>query len=191
MRLFPDEDHEWEPPSRGAMIGWGLFYAVAMFLYIPYFTTYFPWLDAAHLVTHESGHLIFGAFGNETFMVIMGTGFELLVPLMLAATFARKGQTTGTAFCLWAFFNAFIGVSTYMKDARDKAIPLVSPGMSSDEIEGHDFEYIFNWMGVIQHDRQIGEVVKVLGWVGMFAVVGWLIYMSVYGKRGKARPVIV
>src|SRR3954470_14733541 len=120
---FPEEGRLWQPVGRWAMIAWAFFYVVAMYLYVPYFPSYFPWLDAAHLVTHEAGHLIFGAFGNETFMVMMGTGFELLVPLMLAATFARKGHTTGTAFCMWGFFNALIGVSTYMKDARDKSIP--------------------------------------------------------------------
>ena len=161
------------------MIFWCVFYAVAMFLYIPNFpSTYFPFLDAAHMVTHESGHLLFSAFGNMTFTIFMGTGFELLVPLMLAASFAWRGHTSGTAFCLWGFFNAFIQVSTYMKDARDKALPLIAPGVASDEIEGHDFEYIFNWLGVIKHDMQIGNFVLLLGWLGMFVVVGWLVYMS-------------
>lgn len=176
---FPNEDYRWQPVSKIALIFWLCFYAAAMFLYIPRFPgTYIPWLDAAHMITHESGHLLFSVVGNETFTIFMGTGFELLVPLLLAATFAWRGHTTGTAFCLWGFFNAFIQVSTYMKDARDKAIPLISPGAASDEITEHDFEYIFNWLGVIKHDQQIGNFVLVLGWLGMFAMVGWLVYMG-------------
>lgn len=182
---FPNEDYQWQPVSKIAQILWLGFYAIGMFLYIPRFPgTYFPWLDSAHMVTHESGHLIFSIFGNFTFTIFMGTGFELLVPLLLAASFAWRGHTAGTAFCLWAFFNAFIQVSTYMKDARAKAIPLVSPGASSEEEITHDFEYIFQWMGVLKHDQQIGAVVLFLGWLGMFAVLGWLVYMGLREQEG-------
>jgi hypothetical protein len=176
---FPDDDHSWEPLSKPALMGWLAFYAIAMYLYIPYFPgSYFPFMDAAHMVTHESGHMLFGYLGVEFITVAMGAGFQLLVPLMLAAAFARKGQIPGTTFCLWAFFNSMIGVSTYMKDARAKAIPLISPGVASDEVTGHDFEYLFTRLGVIHHDQQIGGFVLLLAWAGMFAMVGWLCYMS-------------
>jgi hypothetical protein len=49
--------------------------------------------------------------------------------------------------------------------------------MASDEIEGHDWEYIFSWLGILRQDLAIGRFTKALGWVGMALVLGWLIYM--------------
>ena len=136
MRIpFPHPDHEWQPVSKAAVIGWGLFYLVAMYLYRPSGAHF---LDAAHLITHESGHLLFSYLGNETITVMGGTILQLLAPLLLAASFAWRGQTLGTAFCMWGFFNAMIPMGVYMSDARAKGLPLVAPGMVSDEITGHD-----------------------------------------------------
>ena len=64
-----------------------------------------------------------------------------------------------------------------MGDARDKALPLVSLGVASDEVTGHDWEYIFGHMGLLQHDRQIAAVTLGLAWIGMLAVVGLLFWM--------------
>jgi len=64
-----------------------------------------------------------------------------------------------------------------MADARDRALPLVSPGMASDEIEGHDWNYLFSWMGLLDHDRQIGHATRIVGYIGMVAVILWLVWM--------------
>jgi hypothetical protein len=178
---LPHPDYRWQPVSKIAVAGWTLFYLWAMYTYWngPIF------LQNVHLVSHEAGHLLFSYTGNQTITVLMGTGMELAVPLALAISFAWRGHTLGTAFCLWMFFNAFIGIGIYMADARDKALPLVSPGMASDEIEGHDWEYIFNWLGVIKHDIAIGRFTKAIGWVGMALVVGWLIYMWRRSEEGS------
>jgi hypothetical protein len=42
------------------------------------------------------------------------------------------------------------------------------------EFVEHDWFAMFSAMGVLQHDTQIASVVRILGWLGMFAVVGWL-----------------
>jgi hypothetical protein len=173
MIRLPHPDHEWQTVGKVAVTGWSIFYLWAMYMY---------WqgslfLHNVHLVTHEAGHLLFSYTGNQTITVFMGTGMELAIPLALALSFAWRGQTLGTAFCLWMFFNAFIGIGIYMADARDKALPLVSPGMASDEVEGHDWEYMFSWLGILRQDLAIGRFTKALGWVGMALVVGWLIYM--------------
>jgi hypothetical protein len=64
-----------------------------------------------------------------------------------------------------------------MGDARDKAIPLVSPGVASDEVTGHDWDYILSHLGLLEHDRQLAAVTRVVGWVGMLAVVCLLVWM--------------
>ena len=47
---------------------------------------------------------------------------QLLVPILLALSFAWRGHTLGTAFCGWATFNSLTGVAIYMMDARAKGL---------------------------------------------------------------------
>ena len=69
-------------------------------------------------------------------------------------------------------------IRMYMGDARDKALPLVSLGVASDEVTTHDWEYIFGHLGLLQHDTQIAAVVRTLGWLGMIATVAWMGWRS-------------
>jgi hypothetical protein len=128
-------------------------------------------------VTPEAGLPLFGYLGNETIMVWGGTIMQLLVPCLLAVSFAWRGQTAGAIFCAFFFFENFIGIALYMGDARDKSLPLVSLGVASDDVTGHDWEYIFGHLGLLQHDRQIAAVTRAAGWIGMLAVVGLLVWM--------------
>jgi hypothetical protein len=127
--------------------------------------------------------MLFGYLGNETIMVWGGTIMQLLVPLGLSIAFAWRGQTAGAIFCLFFFFENLIGIALYMGDARDKAIPLVSPGVASDEVTGHDWEYIFSHLGLLEHDRQIGAFTRVLGWIGMLSVVMLLVWLLVRERQ--------
>jgi hypothetical protein len=63
-----------------------------------------------------------------------------------------------------------------MADARVQELPLVSVG-GGDPVD-HDWERIFSGLGLLQHDTQIALIVRALGWIGMLAVVGWLIWRA-------------
>src|SRR2546430_1210365 len=112
---FPGPWNEWKPVSKPELYGWTGFFVFTLWMYRPAGTHY---LDAVHLVTHEAGHPLFGYSGNFTLTILGGTLLQLIVPAALAATFAYRGHTTGTAFCSFMFFNSFINVGTYMADAR-------------------------------------------------------------------------
>jgi hypothetical protein len=178
---LPGPNYKWQSVGMFGLIGWSLFFLGTMWMY----WTGTPYLQNAHLVPHEAGHLLLSHTGNETITVFAGTAFELLVPLALTTSFAWRGHTYGTAFCMFMFFNAFMGVGTYMADARARALPLVAPGVASDEIEGHDWAFIFNWCGVIQHDVTIGRITHFLGWIGMALAIAWLIYMWRRSEEGS------
>ena len=172
----PAEGYQWQPVQTWQLVGWLVAYALIMWTYRPGGVRL---LDAAYLVTHEAGHPLFSYAGWEILTVLGGTILQLLVPVLLALSFAWRGHTLGTAFCSWAFFNSLNGVSLYMGDARAKGLPLVAPGVASDEVEGHDWEYIFKWIGhgAINHDQQLAAITVAIAWIGMFACVGWLIWM--------------
>jgi hypothetical protein len=109
-------------------------------------------------------------------MVAGGTFLQLFVPFALAANFAFRRQVLGTAFCAFFFFEQFLPIATYMADARAQELPLLTVGDSEDVI--HDWFYLFSHAGLLQHDTQIASLFRFLGWIGMFATVGWFIYHS-------------
>ena len=172
----PGSDYQWQRLQRWAIICWLAFYLLFL-LHAYHQHGGQTWFDAANLVTHESGHLLFGYLGNETIMVWGGTIMQLLVPFLLATSFAWRGQTAGVIFCSFFFFENFIGIALYMADARARNLPLVSPGMASDEITGHDWNYIFSHLGLLAYDTRIADVVRIAGWLGMLGVVGVLVWM--------------
>jgi hypothetical protein len=163
-------DEPWKPVSRPALVAWLVFY-IGFLAYA--FSAHGAglFIDAANLVVHEGGHNLFGWFG-PTLGLWGGTLLQWLVPFLLAAYFFTQRQTTGFVFCLFFFFENWLYTATYMADARDQALPLVTTG-DPDFVE-HDWYAIFSRLNVLNYDTKIAMVVRVLGWCGMIAVVIWL-----------------
>jgi len=106
------------------MIPWLSFYA--WFVFYAWRAHGDPlFIDAANMVTHEAGHPLFGYLG-ETMHLWGGTILQLLIPAALAASFVRMRELMGTTFCAFMFFENFLGIATYMADARAQELPLVS-----------------------------------------------------------------
>ena len=145
------------------------FYAV--FLFQSARGSGFPQLmDLVFIPIHEGGHLLFRFFG-QLLAIAGGTLLQLGVPLMLASYFVLHRQVQGAAFCMFFFFEQFLPISIYMADARAQQLPLLTVGDTDNVI--HDWNYLFTWLGVLDHDTQIAHVVRVVGWIGMLAD-GWL-----------------
>ena len=162
----------WRPLSRPALFAWLGFYA----LFLAYALAHngqFLFIDLANLVVHEGGHLLFGWFG-ATLGLWGGTILQWAVPLALAAYFFSQRQTAGFIFCLFFFFENWLYTATYMADARAQVLPLVSAG-GGDYVE-HDWYAIFSSLGVLRYDTVIAGMVRVLGWCGILACVGILIW---------------
>ena len=174
--LLPQSDYEWQPVSRTALICWLAFYLLFLAHAIRSVDGYL-WIDNVNLVTHESGHLLFGWLGR-TLGLWGGTLMQLLAPFTLALSFAWRGQTAGTAFCAFFFFENFLGIARYMGDARAQVLPLVTVGDSGDEGVMHDWFLIFSSLNVLDYDTRIEAVVRVLGWMGMVAAIAWLMFIA-------------
>ncbi len=163
---------DWKPVSRAEAVGWCAFYIV-FFLYALSAHGGFLFIDHVNLVIHEGGHLLFGWLG-QTLGLWGGTLLELIVPLALAIYFTFVRHTTGAAFSAFFFFENFLYIGTYMADARSQGLPLVTVG--DPEEGGHDWFKIFSSLGLLQHDRTIGDLTRLIGWLGTLATIGWLIY---------------
>jgi hypothetical protein len=181
---FPGEDYQWQKISRVAIVCWLVFYVLFLI------HTYNAhggglWIDNANLVTHESGHMLFGYLGMRI-GIWGGTIMQLLVPLLLAISFAWRGQGAGAIFCTFFFFENFLGIALYMADARDKALPLVSIGAASGDEIIHDWNWIFNDMGMLDRCYQVASAVRFLGWMGMIATVCLLAWVG-WRQQGEAK----
>ncbi len=128
----------------------------------------FIFLDRVNLVFHEAGHPIFGLFG-DTLGLYGGTLAQLAMPAVVWLAFWRQRDTIGCSVAGWWFFENFLNVARYMADARAQALPLVGGGE-------HDWTEIFSRWGVLTSDTVIAHRVAILGWIGMLAIWGWLVW---------------
>lgn len=135
-------------------------------------------LDSFNLVIHEFGHPFFGIFG-ETPMWWGGTLMQLIVPAVIAFAFWWQRSALSLAFAGVWFFENFLNIGRYIADARAMELPLVGGGE-------HDWNTILADLGRLQQDQQIASVVNLIGWVGMFACVGFAI-VAWLSQRG-AQP---
>jgi hypothetical protein len=182
--LDPLED-DWLPVHRAVLIGATAFYALFLFQKAQG-GGFPPFMDLVFIPIHEGGHLLFRFFGGEFIAVAGGTLLQLGVPLMLAAWFIFKRQVPGTTFCIFFFFEQLLPVSIYMADARAQELPLLTVGDADYVI--HDWNYLFGSLGVLDHDIQIAHAVKIIGWIGMFATVGWFVWRGLRSPAGKQKP---
>ena len=139
-------------------------------------------IDLVFVPIHEGGHLLFRFFG-EFLSVAGGTLLQLSVPVMLATFFIFQRQVMGTAFCMFFFFEQFLPISTYMADARAQDLPLLTVGDADYVI--HDWNYLFDKFGVLDHDTQIAHAVRVIGWIGMVSTVAWMIWRSWQSRQSE------
>lgn len=175
---------DWQPVSRLSLAAWLVFYGLFL-LHAGTDRDGFLLVDSVNLIVHEAGHLLFGWFGR-TLGLWGGTLLQLLVPLALALYFAVDRQTTGAAFAGFLFFENLLYISVYMADARARILPLVTVG--DPEAGGHDWFQIFSRLGMLRYDTRIAAVVRTLGWLGMLAMVGWLLLCARSGRsRGGAQ----
>ena len=169
-------ESEWVPVSRPAGIAWLCFYALFL-LYALLSSESFLLIDNVNLVIHEGGHLLF-SWGGDTLTLYGGTLLQWLVPFLLAAYFYTQRQTTGYVFSLFFFFENWRYTSFYMADARAQVLPLVGVGGGGDDENMHDFFRIFTQLGVLNHDTQIGAILRAMAWFGMIAITAWLAWRT-------------
>lgn len=176
---------DWQPVSRPQLVCWAVFYGLLL-LYLSLNWGQLTLLDNIHLPIHEGGHLLFGWLG-ETLGLWGGTLLQLLVPALLAVSFAVRRELPGTAFCAFAFFHSLTGVATYMADALRLELPLVTVGAIADESQ-HDWVRIFSSLGLLPHAIQIGNFTRLVAWAGMIGSVAWLAWRGYRGGGVSVEP---
>ncbi len=95
-------------------------------------STRVPLLGMVDLAVHEAGHVFF-MWAPRDLMLVMGNGFQALVPLVFAFAFVVRhrdlaGGAAALAWCATSLHDA----SVYIADAPYRRLPLLGPETSHD-----------------------------------------------------------
>jgi hypothetical protein len=135
-----------------------------------------PLLDGVNLLFHEAGHPLFGLFGWDPLTVLGGTLMQVLVPLLVTGSFWLRREPLPVAVAgIWCFEN-FLNIARYVADARAQVLPLVGGGE-------HDWADLLGRWGLLAQDTAIAQVLRVAGWLGMFACWVWLAWRWHVARR--------
>lgn len=137
-----------------------------------YLATYTEWhfIDNVNLVIHEAGHLIlFTPVFGQFISVLGGSLFQVLIPLIFTmAFFLQKEFFSGSIVLFWVGQN-LINVSVYAGDAIKMDLPL----LGGDNVI-HDWHFILNYLGLLQHTDQIA--------LGIFSVGVCVLFLALIGS---------
>ena len=130
----------------------------------------FSLLDNVDLAIHETGHLVFGPFG-EFVGFLGGTLFQLIVPLTFLVYFLYQRDRHAASVTLWWVGQNLWNISVYVKDARTQYLPLVGGGE-------HDWTYLLYEMDLMQQDQLIGSWVWGTGVLLFVVSIGWGLWVA-------------
>ncbi|HVS32913.1 MAG TPA: hypothetical protein VMS98_15825 [Thermoanaerobaculia bacterium] len=181
IAAFLEEAAEW---ARGrmwiprALLLAYLSYAVIRFLRDPESSTMFSGITLAF---HEMGHLIF-AFAGHFIGSLMGSGTQILIPVIVVIVFYRQPDYFGMAVGgFWLSFSLF-ELAHYVGDARAMELPLV--GFTEDP--EHDWHYLLSTTGLLGLDTTFAfllRLVATLTGVASLAFAVWLLLQMARNRK--------
>jgi len=122
-------------------------------------------LDGVDLAIHETGHLVFGPFG-EFIGFAGGTLFQLIMPLTFVGYFVRRGDQHAASVALWWVGQNCGHIAYYVADARAMSLPLVGGGE-------HDWNYLLGELGLLARDQAISHSIVVTGVLLVLGSSAW------------------
>jgi hypothetical protein len=139
-------------------------------------TDYQSLLGPLNLGIHEAGHLLFGWLSWDFLTVAGGTLLQLGAPLASMYLFSRQPDYFAATFCgTWLATNLY-NVATYMADARELDLPLVTVGGGDAD---HDWNFMLSAVGLLDWDTRLAAVVRLLAFVVAWAAVAvgaWMLW---------------
>ena len=125
----------------------------------------FTLIDNVNLPIHETGHLVFGAFG-ELVTALGGTLFQLIVPSVFLGYFLKRRDQFAASVALWWVAENLWNIAVYVADAQEQALPLVGGGE-------HDWAFILAELDVLQQDARIAAMVRFAGTLLFVVAILW------------------
>lgn len=122
------------------------------------------------ILFHEAGHVVFAPFG-EALRVAGGTLGQLLMPLICAVALFRRGDRFGCALCFAWMGMSLVDAAVYAYDAAEPELPLIGGGTGAESF--HDFIFLFDRYGLLDHARAWGWAMKAIGAIGALIALAW------------------
>ncbi len=136
--------------------------------------------SAITLAFHEMGHILFG-FAGHFIGSLMGSGVQVLVPLVVIIIFLRQPDYFGVAVGgFWLSFSLF-ELATYVGDARAMNLPLVG---FSDQPE-HDWNYLLGTMHMLPMDHFLAFLIRVVATLMGAASLAFAVWLLRVMSRGR------
>jgi hypothetical protein len=132
-------------------------------------------LHNVNLPFHEFGHILFIPFG-EFMMILGGSLFQIIVPLICTLVFIFKQRDNFAAsICWWWVGQNFIDVSPYIADAKERVLPLIG-GLGE---ESHDWGNLLRMTHSLDHTQFIANTSFFIGSVIILSSIywgGWILF---------------
>src|SRR4051812_18557221 len=117
--------------------------------------------------------------------VLGGSLFQVLVPAIFVAHFAREKQWFSASYLLLWVGQSCFNVSYYIADARVRELPLLS-----DDPTSHDWTWLLPQMNLLNHDTQIGNAVRIFGLLLFIAAVVVCTRIALYRSPAPLRSFV-
>lgn len=140
------------------------------FLWIAYAPLFGSFLDMVDLPIHETGHLLFGIFG-EFIGFAGGTLFQLIVPAVFMGYFIWQESYYSASIVLFWLGQSLLNVYVYASDAVNMVLPLVGGGI-------HDWNWMLTTLGMLDYTKPIAAVIRIAGTLVIFAAAGASVYYA-------------
>jgi hypothetical protein len=155
----------------------------AYFFSIAYDPMQGSFLDNVDLPIHETGHLIFGLFG-EFLGVLGGSLFQLMVPAAFVWYFWWHGKFYSAAIVLFWLGQSILNVWVYAADAQVMQLVLLG-GLTGSEGGFHDWNYLLDRLGLLDSTKRVAAIIRLLGTLTIFSAAALAFYYSFVKKEDK------
>jgi hypothetical protein len=140
-------------------------------------------LSFVDLPIHETGHLLFGPFG-QFMMVAGGSLFQIIFPAVFVGYFIWKQLPYSAAIVLFWVGQSILNVWVYAADAVVQQLVLTS-GMTGTEGSFHDWNYLLTTLGLIDSTPAVSGVIRLVGTLTILAAAGLSVYYSLVPEDGE------
>ncbi|CAN5309897.1 hypothetical protein BH20ACI2_BH20ACI2_06980 [soil metagenome] len=131
------------------------------FLWIAWDPLQGSFLDLVDLPIHETGHLLFGPFG-QFMMVAGGSLLQVIFPAAFVGYFLWKWQPYSAAIVALWVGQSILNVYVYAADAVVMQIVLLG-GLTGSEGSFHDWNYLLAEIGLLNSTKTVASIIRLAG----------------------------